>query len=37
VKLVEVEAAQKEIIVIAQRLAEEGTISLGGQGEGEFV
>jgi flagellar motor switch protein FliG len=37
VKLVEVEAAQKEIIVIAQRLAEEGTISLGGKGEGEFV
>jgi flagellar motor switch protein FliG len=37
VKLAEVEAAQKEIIVIAQRLAEEGTISLGGKGEGEFV
>jgi flagellar motor switch protein FliG len=38
VKLAEVEAAQKEIIVIAQRLAEEGTISLGGKGGGdEFV
>ena len=37
VKLAEVEAAQKEIIVIAQRLAEEGTISLGGKGDGEFV
>jgi flagellar motor switch protein FliG len=37
VKLADVEAAQKEIIVIAQRLAEEGTISLGGKGEGEFV
>jgi flagellar motor switch protein FliG len=37
VKLTEVEAAQKEIIVIAQRLAEEGTISLGGKGESEFV
>jgi flagellar motor switch protein FliG len=37
VKLVEVEAAQKEIIVIAQRLAEEGTISLGGKGGEEFV
>jgi len=37
VKLVEVESAQKEIIVIAQRLAEEGTISLGGKGGAEFV
>src|SRR5277367_3118774 len=37
VKLTDVEAAQKEIIVIAQRLAEEGTISLGGKGAGEFV
>ncbi len=32
VKLVEVEAAQKEIVTIAQRLAEEGTINLGGKG-----
>ncbi len=37
VKLTDVEAAQKEIIVIAQRMAEEGTISLGGKGGGEFV
>jgi flagellar motor switch protein FliG len=37
VKLADVEAAQKEIIVIAQRLAEEGTITLGGKAEGEFV
>jgi flagellar motor switch protein FliG len=37
VKLTDVEAAQKEIIVIAQRLAEEGTISLGGKGDAEFV
>ena len=37
VKLVDVEAAQKEIVVIAQRLAEEGTISLGGKGGNEFV
>jgi flagellar motor switch protein FliG len=37
VKLTEVEAAQKEIIVIAQRMAEEGTISLGGKAGGEFV
>jgi flagellar motor switch protein FliG len=37
VKLAEVEAAQKEIVVIAQRLAEEGTISLGGKGGGDFV
>jgi flagellar motor switch protein FliG len=37
VKLTDVEAAQKEIVIIAQRLAEEGTISLGGKGGGEFV
>jgi flagellar motor switch protein FliG len=37
VKLADVEAAQKEIVAIAQRLAEEGTISLGGKGGGEFV
>ncbi len=37
VKLAEVEAAQKEIVTIAQRLAEEGTISLGGKGGGDFV
>jgi flagellar motor switch protein FliG len=37
VKLADVEAAQKEIIVIAQRLAEEGTISLGSKGGDEFV
>jgi flagellar motor switch protein FliG len=36
VKLTEVEASQKEIVVIAQRLAEEGTINLGGKG-GDFV
>jgi flagellar motor switch protein FliG len=33
VKLSEVEAAQKEILGIARRLADEGTISLGGAGE----
>src|ERR1700730_6758834 len=37
VKLTDVEAAQKEIVTIAQRLAEEGTISIGGKGGGEFV
>jgi flagellar motor switch protein FliG len=37
VKLTDVEAAQKDIVVIAQRLAEEGTISLGGKGGAEFV
>jgi flagellar motor switch protein FliG len=37
VKLADVEAAQKEIVTIAQRLADEGTISLGGKGGGEFV
>jgi flagellar motor switch protein FliG len=36
VKLAEVEAAQKEIVTIAQRLAEEGTINLGGK-SGDFV
>lgn len=33
VKLSEVETAQKEIIVIARRLAEDGTISLGSNGD----
>jgi flagellar motor switch protein FliG len=37
VKLADVEAAQKEIVVIAQRLAEEGTITLGGNGGGGEV
>jgi len=37
VKLTDVEAAQKEIVVIAQRLAEEGTITLGSKAGGEFV
>jgi len=37
VKLADVEAAQKEIVTVAQRLADEGTISLGGKGSGEFV
>jgi flagellar motor switch protein FliG len=37
VKLAEVEAAQKEIVVIAQRLAEDGTINLGGKGAGDYV
>jgi flagellar motor switch protein FliG len=36
VKLSEVEAAQKEIVGIAQKLAEEGTIVLGA-GSGEYV
>ncbi|MGO8973926.1 MAG: flagellar motor switch protein FliG [Steroidobacteraceae bacterium] len=37
VKLAEVEAAQKEVVTIAQRLAEEGTISLGGKDGGDYV
>jgi flagellar motor switch protein FliG len=37
VKLTDVEAAQKEIVVIAQRMAEEGTISLGGKAGSDFV
>ena len=32
-KLSEVEAAQKEILAAARKLAEDGTISLGGRGE----
>jgi flagellar motor switch protein FliG len=37
VKLAEVEAAQKEIVAVAQRLAEEGTINVGGKAGGDFV
>ncbi|MBI4696183.1 MAG: flagellar motor switch protein FliG [Gammaproteobacteria bacterium] len=37
VRLSEVEAAQKEIITIARRLADEGQISLGGAGGEEMV
>ena len=36
VKLSEVEAAQKEIVAAARKLAEDGTIALGGKGE-EYV
>ena len=37
VKLSEVEAAQKEIVGIARRMADEGQISLGGAGGEEYV
>jgi len=37
VKLSEVEIAQKEILAVAKRLADEGTISLGGPGGEEMV
>ena len=37
VKLAEVEAAQKEIVTIVQKLAEEGTINLGGKDASEYV
>lgn len=37
VRLSEVEAAQKEIISVARRLAEEGEIMLGGGGGEEFI
>jgi flagellar motor switch protein FliG len=37
VKLSEVEAAQKEIIVVARKLAEEGTINLGSRGGDAYV
>ena len=32
-RLVEVQEAQKQVLAIARRLAEAGTISLGGKGE----
>ena len=37
VKLSEVEAAQKEILLAARKLAEAGTISLGGKGGDQYV
>ncbi len=37
VRLSEVEAAQREIVGVAQRLAEDGTIALGGSGGSDFV
>lgn len=37
VRLSEVEAAQKEILAIARRMAEAGEINLGGQGGEEYV
>ncbi len=37
VRLSEVEAAQREIVAVAQRLAEDGTIALGGSGGSDFV
>jgi flagellar motor switch protein FliG len=37
VKLSEVEAAQKEILAIARRLADAGTIVLGGAGGEQYV
>ena len=36
-KLSDVEAAQKEILVAARKLADEGTINLGGKGGEEYV
>jgi flagellar motor switch protein FliG len=37
VKLSEVEGAQKEILTVARKLAEEGTINLGGKGNDAYV
>ena len=37
VKLSEVEAAQKEILAIARRMAEAGEIALGGKGGEEMI
>ncbi|MFI4894891.1 MAG: flagellar motor switch protein FliG [Steroidobacterales bacterium] len=37
VRLSEVEAAQKEILVIARRMSEEGRLQLGGKGGDEYV
>ena len=37
VRISEVEVAQKEILTIARRLAEEGQIALGGAGGEEYI
>ncbi|PKO63709.1 MAG: flagellar motor switch protein FliG, partial [Betaproteobacteria bacterium HGW-Betaproteobacteria-17] len=37
VRLSEVEAQQKEILMVVRRLADEGQISLGGNGEEAYV
>jgi flagellar motor switch protein FliG len=37
VKLSEVQEAQKEILVVAQRMAESGDLVLGGKGGDEYV
>ena len=37
VKLSEVEGAQKEILVTARRMADEGRVQLGGKGGDEYV
>ena len=37
VKLSEVEAAQKEVLAVARRMAESGEISLGGKGGDEYI
>jgi flagellar motor switch protein FliG len=37
VRLSEVEAAQKEILVTAKRMSDEGRLALGGKGGEEYV
>jgi flagellar motor switch protein FliG len=37
VRIVEVEAEQKAILVIVRRLADEGTIAVGGKAEDAYV
>jgi flagellar motor switch protein FliG len=37
VRLSEVEAAQKEILLIAKRMSDEGKLALGGKGGEEYV
>ena len=37
VKLSEVEAAQKEVLAVARRMAEAGTLALGGKGGEAYV
>jgi len=37
VRLSEVEAAQKEILVTARRMSEEGRLQLGGKGGEQYV
>jgi flagellar motor switch protein FliG len=37
VRLSEVEAAQKEILITARKMSEDGRLQLGGKGKDEYV